>query len=365
MRKKAVYIKTFNVKKASKAVLSLFTIPFFSKIMIDILNIKNIIGDKWIHAFGIDKKNGTYYILNKCVELGEIHNLIFVGIFLVCVLVIGIQIVAFCRSNIQERMLVIMHNSLNQTNFRFNSELQNEYIVKKMSFNQYQTFHSNLPVAQLINRTITEVDLKAEEIRQYIAKGYRVGYAGIANIPTTFMLGYELGDENSKIYFHKYHGSQTNINLRDDRFHKLGRKNIRGTFEKEILQESSDLARPGNIVLLVSLTQPIKEPDYTSIVGDNDYVFKYKISDKIDYDVIDSENQIDEYTDQIISDISEIQKQSNINEIRICVAASGAFVFGLGTKFSKTQNKTTIIFHFQNSKYPWGINVTEKKALII
>lgn len=365
VRKKAIYIKTFNVKKAFKAVLSLFTIPFFCKIMIDILNIKNIIGDKWIHAFGIDKKNGIYYILNKCVKLGEGHNLISVGIFLVCASVIGIQIVAFCRSNIQERMLVIMHNSLNQTNFRFNSELQNEYIVKKISFNQYQTFNSNLPVDELIDRTITEVDLKAKEIRQYIAKGYQVGYAGIANIPATFMLGYELGDENSKIYFHKYHGKQTNVNLKDDKFHKLDKKNVRGIFEKEILQESSDFTESGNIVLLISLTQPIEESDYTSIVGKNDYVFKYKSSDKIDYDVIDSENQIDEYTDQIISDIAEIQKQKNVKQIRICVAASGAFIFGLGTKFSKTQNKTTIIFHFENSNYPWGINVTEKKALII
>lgn len=329
------------------------------------LNIKDIIGDKWIHVFGIDKENGLYYALNQCVKLGWIHNIIYAGVFLVCILVIGVQIFVFCRNNLQERLLVVMHNSLNQTNFRFGSELKNEYIVRKMSFNQYDTFHSNLPTTELINRTIAEVDLKAEEIKIYIDKGYQVGYAGIANIPTTFMLGYELGDENSKIYFHKYHGRQTNINLKDDRFHKLGRKNMRGTFEKETLQESSDLTRPGNIVLLISLTQPIKEPDYTSIVGDNDYVFKYKTSDKIDYDVIDSENQIDEYTDQIISDISEIQKQSNINEIRICVAASGAFVFGLGTKFSKTQNKTTIIFHFQNSKYPWGINVTEKKALII
>lgn len=365
MRKKAVYIKRFNVRKAFKAVIGLLTIPLSCKAMIAMLNIKDIIGDKWIHVFGIDKENGLYYALNQCVKLGWIHNIIYVGAFFVCISVIGVQIFVFCRNNLQERLLVVMHNSLNQTNFRFGRELQNEYIVKKMCFNQYDTFHSTLPMTELINRTIAEVDLKAKEIKDYIAKGYQVGYAGIANIPATFMLGYELGDENSKIYFHKYHGSQTNINLKDDNFHKLGRKNVRGTFEKETLQESSDLTRPGNIVLLISLTQPIKEPDYTSIVGDNDYVFKYKTSDKIDYDVIDSENQIDEYADQIISDISALQKQSNINEIRICVAASGAFVFGLGTKFSKTQNKTTIIFHFQNSNYPWGINVTKKKALII
>lgn len=365
MRKKVIYIKGFNLKKASGAVLSLLTIPASCKTMIEILHIKKLIGDKWIHVFGIDKKNGIYYILNCCINFGKYQNLFYFGLFFLCVLVIFIQIYVFCKNNFQEKLLVIMHNSLNETSFRFNNKIQNEYFVKKIKFNQYQTFHSNLQMSELINRTITEVDLKAEEIRRYISKGYKVGYAGIANIPATFMLGYELGDENSKIYFHKYHGRLTKSDFKDDKFYKLDKKEIRGSFEKEILQESTNNKELGNIVLLISLTQPIEETDYKSIVGSNDYVYKYKTSDRVDFDVIDSENQIDEYADQIVTDIAELQKRPNIRQIRICVAASGAFVFGLGTKFSKTQNKTTIIFHFEKDKYPWGINVTDKKSLII
>lgn len=365
MRKKAIYIKKFNLKKASKAVVGLITIPLACKVLIDILNIKEIIGDKWIHAFGIDKKNGIYYILNKCIDLGKFQDLLYGVIVLLCISVIVVQIVFFCKNNLQEKVLIVLHNSLNQTSFRFSGELQNEYIVKKICFNQYDTFHSNLPIHEMINRTITEVDLKANEIRQFIAKGYHIGYAGIANIPATFMLGYELGDENAKIYFHKFHGRQTSFNFEDDKFHKLTKKNVRGTFEKEILQESLDVSKSGNIVILISLTQPIKESDFASITGKNDYIIKYTTSDKTDYDVIDSENQIDDYTNQILSDIAEIQKKPNINQIRIGVAASSAFIFGLGTKFSKTQNKTTIIFHFEKDNYSWGINVTDKKAVII
>ena len=359
-----VYIKKFNIIKALKAVFRLLTIPFACKIMIDILNIKKIISNKWIHVFGIDKKNGIYYFLNEFIDLGKFQDLFYWMLFAFCVLLIGIQIFFFCKNNRQERILVVMHNSLNETNFKFSGELQNEYIVKKLNFNQYVTFHSNLQISALINRTITEVDLKAEEIRKYIAKGYNVGYAGIANIPATFMLGYELGDENSKAYFHKYHGNRTDFNLKDDKFHKLRKKTVRGSFEKEVLQEPSDLSKSGNIVILISLTQPIEKSDFESIVGTNDYIYKYTSSDKIDYDVIDSENQIDEYADKILLDIAEIQKEQNIMQIRICVAASGAFIFGLGTKFSKTQNITTIIYHFDKNNYPWGINVTEKKAVI-
>ncbi len=364
-RKKAVYIKGFNLRKASKAIVGLLTIPLVCTVMIDILNIKKVIGDKWIHAFGIDKKSGIYYVLNECIKVGKFQNLLYGFLFIVCISILVVQIIFFCKNNVQEKILLVLHNSLNQTNFRFDGELQNEYIVKKIRFNQYDTFHSNLPMCEMINRTITEVDLKVADIRRYIKNGYHVGYAGIANIPATFMLGYELGDENAKVYFHKYHGRQTNFNFKDDKFHRLGKKNVRGSFEKEILQESLDLSKPGNIVILISLTQPIKESDFVSITGDNDYIIKYTSSDKIDYDVIDSENQIDDYTDQILSDIAEIQKENNIRQIRIGVAASSAFIFGLGTKFSKTQNKTTIIFHFEKDNYPWGINVTDKRAVII
>lgn len=360
-----VYIKKFNLRKASKAIAGLLTIPLAFKVIIDVLNIMEVIGDKWIHVFGIDKKNGIYYVLDKFINLGKFQDMFYWILVVICILLIGIQVFFFCKNNLQERILVVMHSSLNQTNFKFSDELQNEYIVKKLCFNQYNTFHSNMQISVLITRVITEVDLKAEEIRKYIAKGYNVGYAGIANIPATFMLGYELGDENTKSYFHKYHGSQTDNTLKDDKFHKLIKKNVRSSFEKEILQEPSDTSKPGNIVILISLTQSIKEPDYTSIVGDNDYIYKYSSSDKIDYDVIDSENQIDEYSDKILSDIAEIQKEQNIMQIRICIAASGAFIFGLGTKFSKTQNITTVIFHFENNNYPWGINVTDKKAVIV
>ena len=229
MRKKAIYIKRFNLRKASKAVVGLITIPLACKVLIDILNIKKIIGDKWIHAFGIDKKNGIYYILNKCIDLGNYQDLLYGIIVFLCISVIVVQIVLFCKNNLQEKVLIVLHNSLNQISFRFSGELQNEYIVKKICFNQYDTFQSNLPIREMINRAITEVDLKVSEIRQFIAQGYYIGYAGIANIPATFMLGYELGDENAKIYFHKFHGRQTSFNFEDDKFHRLTKKNVRGS----------------------------------------------------------------------------------------------------------------------------------------
>ena len=116
--------------------MGLITIPLACKVLIDILNIKEIIGDKWIHAFGIDKKNGIYYILNKCIDLGKFQDLLYGVIVLLCISVIVVQIVFFCKNNLQEKVLIVLHNSLNQTSYRFSAELQNEYFVKKICFNQ-------------------------------------------------------------------------------------------------------------------------------------------------------------------------------------------------------------------------------------
>ena len=51
--------------------------------------------------------------------------------------------------------------------------------------------------------------------------------------------------------------------------------------------------------------------------------------------------------------------------IKICIAASSAFIFALGMKFSKTQNKETVIFHYEKGTYPWGVNVHKRIPVII
>lgn len=59
--------------------------------------------------------------------------------------------------------------------------------------------------------------------------------------------------------------------------------------------------------------------------------------------------------------VAENQKNPNIVQIKICIAASSAFIFALGMKFSKTQNKENVIFHYEKDTYPWGVNVHKGK----
>lgn len=346
-----------------KALLGILSVPVSIIGIIDILNIKGMLSEKWINLLGIDKENGMYYWFSEIVNKTTYGEIILCGFTVIFLVIIGIQIVLFILDNLQERLLIIEHNSINQVNFKICKEDLETYNVKHYRINQYDTFNNNMPLDEKINLAISDVEGYVNILKEKIRKGYTIGYAGIANIPAAFMLGYELGDENKKKFFHIYHGNNTPDDLKDDRFHLLKVEVRRHTFE--LYERENDPSKEGKILLLIQLTQPIKEADIQDVLEDNDYILKYQIPQTIDYDIVDSDSQLDNYTNNILSHIAEIQKNPNIKQIKICVAASGAFVFALGTKFSKTQNKETVIFHYQKDTYPWGINVTKKLPVIL
>lgn len=365
VRKKGIYIKKFNYKNICKALFGLVTIPLAFQGIVDIFHIKGIIKDEWIHLLGIDVENGLYYGLSNIVCSWKYGKIILWVLLLFFGTGIIVQIVYFLKENRQERILLIEHNSINQMNFSVEKVCKENYILVPYRLDQYNIFNSNLPLEEMIISAISNLELHIDKIKEKIVKGkYLSGYAGIANIPMTFMLGYELGDENRKLYFHKYHGRKTPAVLKDDAFHLLREGVSQLPFKYEVVKEM-DPTKAGKILLLIQLTQPIREPDYSAVIEENDIVVKFYVSDTIDYDIVNSSSQIDEYTDTILCWIADRQKETNVTQIKICIAASSSFIFALGTKFSKTQNKETVIFHYQKDTYPWGINVHRKTPVIL
>lgn len=345
--------------------MGIFTIPLSFQGIVNILNIKGNISDTWIKLLGIDKESGMYYGLSEIINAETNGSIVLWGIFLIFLLIIVVQIIWFFIENSAERILIIEHSSINQMNFIINKECKEEYMVSAYRINQYQTFNSGLPLETMIVLAISELNMHIEKIKRKITKGkYLGGYAGIANIPMTFMLGYELGDENKKLYFHKFRDRKTPPALKDDKFHLMKEGINQLPFKYEIIK-NTDRTRDGKILLLIQLTQPLREVDYQAVLEENDYVIKFFVTDMIDYDIVNLSSQIDEYTDEILAQISEIQKEPHITQIKICIAASSAFIFALGTKFSKTQNKETVIFHYQQDTYPWGVNVHRKRPVIL
>ncbi len=356
-----IYIIKFKYKLKLGAIIGslvnvsllLFSIKIFFMILYRI----NGFGSLLASFYNYDENTGYYFIINKVYSEGQGTKILWIAL-IIDVIIIILMILWLIKKNVKRKLLIIEHSSLQKMNFSYDEKELVDYAVKRLSINQYETLNNeSISIKEKIDLAIVEINNRIPKILNYVDKQYQIGYAGIANIPVTFMLGYELGDENKRLFFHKRRD-----NSDDDNFHLLKDEPRQLTFIAH--EKRNDPTKRGKILLLIQLTQPIKEADIQDVLEDNDYILKYEIPQTINYDVVDSSRQINDYTNKILADISEVQKNPNITQIKICVAASGAFIFALGTKFSKTQNKDTVIFHYQNDTYPWGINITKKTAVV-
>lgn len=281
------------------------------------------VGDFFRILWKYESTSGIYGIITKIYdECNYGKTILWVSFFIILFFIFGLLYILL-KKFVRKKLLIIEHLSFQNMNFTYVDEELKEYNCKKYRIDQCEILNSTtLGLNEKVKKIIESVNYETKKIIEYIKKEYQVGYAGIANIPAIFMLGYELGDENKKLLFHKRRDRAS-----DDDFHIL--QDEERIYDLKVLETEN-----------------------------NDYILKYSLG-VINYDVVDTAKQINEYANKIVSDIAKIQKQSNIYEIKICVAASSAFIFALGTKFSKTQNIDTIIYQFKNNTYPWGINVTK------
>lgn len=308
---------------------------------------------------GYTEETPLYYLFNE-IQKKENGNRYLCVICVVMAILFLFSLVWLIRQNAGKKLLILEHSSLQSMSFSYDSEELEEYVVKKLPIIQYKTINNiSLPLDAKVSLLITEISNILPKINDYVKKQYQIGYAGIpvGNIPSAFLLGYELDDANKKLYFHK-----NRSNHMDDNFHIL--KDDYSSIKMQVTHKENQEDKVGELLVIIQLTQPIKDTDLVGVLNANDYILRYEISGQIDYDIINSVKQINEYAQHIVSDIAELQKKSNISKIKICIAASSDFVFALGTKFSKTQNIDIIVYQFEKGRYSWGINVTKKTAVI-
>lgn len=356
-----IKLRMYKIKwgKVISSVISVGTAWITLKIFLMLMyEVKGIF--KWFMPLvGYTEETPWYYLFNE-IQKREHGNCWLYMMLAFVVIGFVFSVIWLIKQNAGKKLLIIEHSSLQNMSFSYDGDELEEYAVKRLSINQYKTINDNaLPLEAKVSLLITEICNVLPSINAYVEKQYQIGYAGIpvGNIPSAFMLGYELDDANKKLYFHKNRN-----NPLDDDFHML--QDEHNTIKLHVKKIPNNLKENGNLLVVIQLTQPIKEADLMGVMDTNDYVLKYSILGQIDYDIINSAQQTNEYTQQIVSDIAELQKNSNLSEIRICVAASSDFVFALGTKFSKTQNIDVVVYQFDKDRYSWGINVTKKKAVI-
>ena len=354
-------LKMYKIKwsKVISSVISVGTAWMTLKIALMILYELKGVFEWFMPLIGYAEDTPLYYLFDEVQKKENGEKYLYI-MFMVIIVIFVVSAVWLIRQNAGKKLLILEHSSLQNMNFSYDSEELEGYAVKKMSINQCKTINNtSLTLEAKVSLLITDVCNILPEINNYVNKQYQIGYAGIpvGNMPSAFLLGYELDDANKKMYFHK-----NRINSLDDYFHIL--KDEYNTIKMQVSHKENIAGSNGDLLVIIQLTQPIEDNDLIGVLNENDYVLRYEVTGQIDYDIINSSKQANEYAQQIVNDIAALQKRSNISKIKICVAASSDFVFALGTKFSKTQNIDVILYQFDRNKYSWGINATKKTAVI-
>lgn len=337
------------------------SIPLMVLIILCILIINCGLSDFWVRVSSIDTESGLYWMLLNIAKVSVMDfNLLWV-ILIVCSIILMTGILLIAKDYYKNKLLIIKHSSLNVMNFKMDGSELKDYSIEKLILNQFETMeNTQFTINEKITVAINEQTAFMKEVRDYISKGYSLAYIGIAHTPFIFFLGFLAGDENDVKLFHKRR-DDTN----EDKFRLLIAENYT---EKLVRQpDQSPTKQFDTMLLCIETTFKIPDDDIVYICQDVDCVLRYSTVNK-GYDVIYSAKQIKEYTNTIKNDLHEICTSSNVKKIKICIASSVAFTFALAQAFSDNHDPEIEIYHYDKKndlKYPWGINITKKAAIIV
>ena len=122
--------------------------------------------------------------------------------------------------------------------------------------------------------------------------------------------------------------------------------------EKE-LKESNEL------VVSIATTFKIKREQLKQFDIDKNNYIKFETENK-GYDVIESEEQVNQYKKIIFEEIREVCRDKKIKLIHLCISSSVAFTFALGQGFSKNYDPEVIIYNYEKQEYAWGLKLFER-----
>lgn len=275
------------------------------------------------------------------------------GILIVSIIVLVTKFYYFQDSGAKKvKLILLAHSTFVQTQYKMSSEVLNKFSVEYFDLDLH-TYISCLPSYQDMSPIIKKQDLMIDSFMKEINNDDIFGYVGIAHTPLIFRAGYRIGDETNMMLFHKNRNEYAYKGLNhNDSFPKL-------LVERELIDDTAT-----EMLVSVATTFSINDKDLEVFQLDNKSIIKLW-TDAFGFDVIQSQNQVDEYVSIIMKKLRHITENRTIEKVHLVLATSVSMTFALGRSVSKNYDPEIIVYHYDattSSKYPWGISIFKNSS---
>lgn len=259
--------------------------------------------------------------------------------------VVAVALYLLCRFY-KPMIVVVKHVSFSPELAELNHNLRKDFYVRECPLDLSKEMKN-----QNISKALDLQDSEIEKIKRKAQKK-QLGYYGIAHTPFVFRAGFCVGDQKKIHLFHR---------IRDNESDFCEWENALGRWNSSLCdsEEQNRNCKSNELFVAIGTSFVIKDTEIASIAGANKHILILRTRD-IGFDVIGSYEQAEAIRKNILDTIRDLEKKYDIKKLHLMIASSVAFTFFLGTAFSAQHDPSIVVYHYENGKYVWGIDMSKK-----
>lgn len=250
----------------------------------------------------------------------------------------------------KERLWLLSHFSFNEIHGKIDKEEMKKYWIREVRINQLLEDDSQVESA------IDEIDNKIYSLKHTTSKS-SIGYYGVAHIPLVFYAGFKIGDQAEIRLFHRKRGNGENFCEIVDGY---------STDLHIDFKEKNSSKKSNELVVAISTTSLITDDIIIKSFGNACHILKMELNN-MGFDQLDKLGTMENLSSDIWRNIRNCTKKYSIQRIHMLLAVSVPFAFVIGRGCSGQMDPITVVYHFKNGIYPWGIiiNSDDKGKLFV
>lgn len=251
-------------------------------------------------------------------------------------------------------VIQVRHNSI-ERNVIFENVTEVAKHISVLKIDQYSIMANNAKDFQSIKNALRLLDQEKRAIQSIVdSNGIKeMQYYGLAHIPLTFLLGYQLSDKFSKFSCREYNQNNRNWVAIHENALDYPPLHLRENLE-------TNLEFSGDVIVKISITMPVLDNDLVGLPLDNPKVFNLTLDTPTRF-IVKSDEQIQDYVKKFRKLMDDIRTHyPNRKAIRVFCSAQPSLCLSLGACLSERMDSNVYIYNYINAstiKYPWAVKL--------